>query len=37
VVDNDGTEHTMLSRATIAFAPNIADELLTLVQKVTEP
>jgi myo-inositol-1(or 4)-monophosphatase len=37
VVDIDGTDHTSRSRATIAVAPSIADELLTLVQKAIEP
>lgn len=36
VVDLDGTDHTTHSRATIAVAPSIADELLALAQKAIE-
>lgn len=37
VVDLDGTKHTTFSRATIAVAPSIADELLALAQKAIAP
>lgn len=37
VIDIDGTDHTTRSRTTIAAAPTIAGELLTLLKKAIEP
>lgn len=35
VLDRDGTDHTVQSRATIAASPTLLDEVVTLVQKAT--